>query len=160
MQKRSLAVRLVLVVAALTTVATSAPDDIVMLDTTEGTLAPGATRISLFANRAAVNHADFVHLELSGTDVSGSGGTSMPDPTLPVQLSGIPRSGVTLEYNIESLCERDRDCDTGITIEIPEDAPIGVTVTARFVRAGDGALLFPDNPPFPRSAVLEVRIEP
>ena len=57
---------------------------------------------------------------------------------------------------------RDRDCDASLTFVLPveQDRPVDVSVTLTFVREGDPAFLFPDNPPFPEDATVEVRIGP
>jgi hypothetical protein len=160
MRLRSIAVRLVLVVAALTTVATSALPDIVLSDTVEGTLGAGTKRISVFANRAAVDHADFIKLEI-GRGGSSAVNTEFPDPALPIKLDPTvaPRE---FQFDVETLCVRDRDCDASLTFEIPveQQEPVEVSVTLTFQRTTDSSFFFPDNPPFPKDAVVEVRIEP
>lgn len=162
MRLRSIAVRLVLVVAALTTVATSAIDDIVLSDTIEGALGAGTRRISVLANRAAVNHADFIKLEIGPIGSSPAINPDTPDPTLPIVLDSIDTTTRELRFDVETLCARDRDCDASLTFEVPVElgGPVEVSVTATFVRVADSSFFFPDNPPFPQDAVIEVRIEP
>jgi hypothetical protein len=161
MRLRSIAVRLVLIVAALTTVATSAIPDIVLSATTEGPLGAGTRRISVFANRAAVNHADFIELEIGPVDSSSAVSFDTPDPALPIVLDSLhPTKGFS--FDVEALCARDRDCDASLTFEVPVDeyGPPAVSVTVTFERATDSRFFFPDNPPFPEDAAVEVRIEP
>jgi hypothetical protein len=162
MRLRSIVVRLVLVVAALTTVATSAIDDLVLSSTIEGTLGAGTRRISVFANRAAVDHADFIRLEIGPVGSSPAVDFDTPDPTLPIVLDSIDTTTRGLRFDVEALCVRDRDCDASLTFEIPvaQDGPVAVGITATFVRVADSSFFFPDNPPFPEDAVIEVRIEP
>lgn len=162
MRPRSIAVRLVLAVAALTTVATSAPDDIVLSTTTEGTLGLGTTQISVFANRAAVDHADRLDLEIMPIGSFKDIELEDHDPAEPLRF-GATDEGFLLRYSaIEVLCVRERDCDVGFTAEVPVDLDrsIDVAATVTFVRFGDSQFFFPDNPPFPDDAVIEVRIGP
>jgi hypothetical protein len=162
MRLRSIAVRLVLIVAALTTVATSAIDDIVLSSTIEGQLVAGTRRISVFANRAAVDHADFIRLEIIPIGSFSAVDVDLPDPTLPIVLDLIDTAPRQLQFDIETLCARKRDCDASLTFEVSllQDRPVDVSVTATFVRVADSSFFFPDNPPFPEDAVVEVRFEP
>jgi hypothetical protein len=161
MRLRSIAVRLVLIMAALTTVATSAIDDIVLAATVEGPLGAGTRRVSVFANRAAVNHADFIQLEIGQVGSSSDVGFDSPDPTLPIVLDSI-HTTTELRFDIEALCVRGRDCDASLTFEVPAEqgGPVEVSVTVTFVRVADSSFFFPDNPPFPEDAVIEVRVDP
>ena len=153
-------VRLVLIVAALATVATSAPADIVLSETIQGSLGAGTRRISVFASRAAVDHADFIRLEIGPVGSLSASSSDNPDPTLPIVLDSIGTTRRELRFDVEALCARDLDCDASLTFEVPaaQSGPVEVTVT--FVRAGDSSFFFPDNPPFPEDAVIDVRIEP
>jgi hypothetical protein len=160
MLRRSIAVRLVLVVAALTTVATSAPENYLLSDTTEGTLGPGPTQITVSANRAAVNNADKLLLEFQAIGSVGDPLIEMPDPALPFRLEGIESEAIQLEYRAGALCARDRDCEASVTVEVPSDSPIDVSVTASFWREGDGRLLLPADRSFSEDATIEVRIGP
>ena len=162
MRLRSIAVRLVLVVAALTTVATSPIPDLVLSTTIDGTLGAGTRRISVVANRAAVNHADYIRLEIGPVGSNLAVDFDMPDPTLPIVLDSIATTTRELRFDVETLCVRDRDCDASLTFEVPvaQDGPVEVSVTLTFVRVADSSFFFPDNPPFPEDAMIEVRIEP
>lgn len=161
MKLRSIAVRLVLVVAALTTVATSPIDDLVLSSTIEGVLDAGTRRISVVTNRAAVNHADFIRLEIGPVGGFPAVDLDTPDPTLPIVLDSIDTT-TELRFDVETLCVRDRDCDASLTFEVPvaQDGSGEVSVTLTFVRVADSSFFFPDNPPFPEDAMVEVRIEP
>lgn len=160
MSRRSIAVRIVLVMAALATVATSAPDDVLLSDTVSGTLGIEPTAISISANRSAVNHASFVAVAftMDGVTASFRNIDQPDDPAVPFELQDL---SVTIElgYDLDALCTRDRDCETGITVKVPT-APVHVSVTASFGAEGDGALLFPDDNAFPGDAKIEVRFGP
>jgi len=161
MHRRAIAVRLVLVVAALTTVATSPPKNSLLSDTTEGTLAPGLTQISVSGNRAAVNNADRLILELQAIgSLAVHEVIETPDPALPFTLLGLSDTLIQLEYPIATVCARDQDCETSVTVELPQEMPIDVSVTASFWREGDGRLLLPADRSFPDSATIAVRIGP
>jgi hypothetical protein len=165
MTRRALAVRFTLIVATLTTIATSAPEDYVVLDVAGQTVGDGATRISVLASRAAVNHADRVTLELEITSAGGSAPATLTvtaDDTRysPEQLS-IGPVPVRVFYDLTALCARDRDCDVGATVEIAgAGALVEITATGSVEREGDGALLFPENRAFPPEATVEIRFQP
>src|ERR1041384_2150616 len=67
MKGRAIAVRIILGVAALTTVATSAPADFELTSLAERRLEGGTVRVSAVANRTAADHADqfVVRLDVS-----------------------------------------------------------------------------------------------
>jgi len=116
MQLRSLAVRLVLVTAVLTTVATSAPPEIELSATIDATIGPGPTSIVVFGNRAAVNHADTLHVVIAPRGTMGGLGDKWPAPDAPIEAS---ESYTTVGYVIEDVCMRDHDCSTMFTITVP-----------------------------------------
>jgi hypothetical protein len=148
-------------VAALTTVATSAPDDVLLSDTVEGTLGPGPTRITMSANRAAVNHAHFVMIVFRADGVTSPDGWS-DDPIIrstPIELTGVDTIPFGLRNDLEVVCTRDRDCEISIVVTVPTGA-IQARVTASLGVPGDGGFLFPDDHSFPDDASVDVRFGP
>jgi hypothetical protein len=158
MQLRRLAVRLVLIAAVLTTVATSAPPRIELSDTIDATIGPGPTTIVVFGNRAAVNHADVLHVVV----VSRGGGMGGPDGEWPAPDAPIETTDpyTKVGYVIEDVCARDHDCSTTFTIQVPPGTTRDVSISVIFQRASDYSFFFPDNPPFPSGAVADIQIGP
>lgn len=164
MSYRSVAVRLTLAVAALTTVATSAPDNFVLSDMAERTLSAGPTRISVVPNRVAVNHGDRVSLTLQ---LSATGGTApftvtiVPDdavrPAETIEISSVARE---VEYDLTELCPHDQDCDAGVTVEVPSRREVDAIATASVLAYGDSRFLFPDDRSFPPDATVTVGFGP
>jgi hypothetical protein len=109
-----------------------------------------------------VDHADFIRLEIIPVGSFSAVNVDFPDPTLPIVLDSINSTPRELQFDIETLCARKRDCDASLTFEVSlvQDRPADVSVTATFVRVADSSFFFPDNPPFPEDAVVEVRLEP
>jgi len=157
MQLRSLAVRLVLVTAVLTTVATSAPPEIVLSATIDATIGPGPTSIVVFGNRAAINHADTLHVAIAPRGSNGGLDGKWPAPDAPIEAS---EPYTVVGYVIEDVCVRDQDCSTMFTITVPSGTKRNVSLSATFQRASDSSFFFPDNPPFPSDAVVDIRIGP
>ena len=153
----SLAVRLVLITAVLTTVATSAPPQIELSATIDATIGPGPTSIVVFGNRAAVNHADTLHVAITPRGEMGGLDDNWQAPSAPIEVIG---SFTAVAYMIEDVCARDHDCSAMFTIEVPPGTTRDVSISAVFQRASDASFFFPDNPPFPSDAVVDVRIQP
>lgn len=159
---RAVAVKLTLVVATLTTIATSAPEENIMFDVADQTVASGTFRVSVLANRAAVNHADDISLSLELVSATGATATVVvvaDDPRYAPEQLEAGATPVRVTYDLTALCPRDRDCDAGATIEVG-DALIDVTATGSASRKGDGALVFPDDRSFPPDATVEVQFQP
>lgn len=161
MTRRSLAVRLTLVVAIITTIATSV-SDYDLTDVDQRTIGEVPTRISVVANRAAVNHHDHVSLELEILRASGTARATVTitpdDPALAPQMYELGAVPVRVFFGL-ARCARDHECDTGVTVEI-EGTVAEVTATATLSANGDPALLFPKDRSFPADATVEVRFRP
>jgi hypothetical protein len=168
MTRRSVAVRLTLVVACLATMATSPPRNYELTATDERSLAPGAVRIHALANKAGVAHADELTLTLILRSAAGSAPsttvTLIPDdPAMPsevVALGAVGAFSVQRNYDLIALCSRDRDCDAGVTIEVPGDSTVIVTATASLIRFGDPSFVLPDDRSFPDDAAVELGFAP
>jgi hypothetical protein len=165
MTRRSIAVRIVLVVAALATVATSAPRNYLLTATAQRTLTAGPTRISVVANRTAVNHADAgVRMELVLVVADGGGPakvTLVPDDkAMQPQTVSVAAVQVTEEFDLSELCVPNKDCDAGVTVEVPAGSSISANVIATMTAYGDSAFFFPDDRSFPGDATVTVGFQP
>jgi hypothetical protein len=163
MTRRSLAVRLVLVVSALATVATSAPKDFTLTDVAERTLEGGPSRIAVLANRAAVNNADRVSLAIDLITATGTPPTLVTiipdDPSLPPETIEVGLGFTAVDHDLTALCVRDRDCSAGVTVEIPAGRSIAVIATATVLAYADTSF-FPEDRSFPDDATVAIEVEP
>lgn len=156
MTLRSLGICGVLVAIAFATIATSAPEEILLSATASGTLGPGQTRLTLSINRTAVNDADSVIVEFRPDGI-----TAPPviygavDPAMPFELNQIASSAMELRYDLDGLCTRDRDCEAAITVSVPAGAAPGgalhALVTGSVARSAEA---------FPSDARIAVRFGP
>lgn len=162
--RRSTAVRLVLIVAILTTVATSAPRNFEVSATDEHTLPTGTTRISAHANQIGVAHADQLMLELELRTAMApmqNTATIVPDdPAIAPETLVVSAGFTERSYQLLAVCTRDKDCDAGVSIDVPAGSPITVTATATLVRFADGSLFFPEDRSFPNGATVDVGFQP
>jgi hypothetical protein len=162
MTAQSIAVRLILISATLTTVATSAPRNYVVEGTATRTLSAGTWRIHALGNQIGVAHADELTLRLELR--APAGGNQVAQVTITADGGVFPTERVSLgserTYDLIALCDRDRDCDAAVTLQIPTGATVEVTATASLIRFGDSSLFFPDDRSFPSGAAASVRIEP
>ncbi len=164
MNRRSVAVRLVLIVATLTTVATSAPRNYVITATAERAVATGTLRVHASANQIGMAHADDLSMTLelhAATSTASTLVTITPDdPEMPPQQITLDAQGVFLDYDLIALCVADRACDAGVTIELPADAAISLKATATLTAFGDASFFFPADRSFPDDASVQVELQP
>ncbi|MEO7735010.1 MAG: hypothetical protein ABIY55_28910 [Kofleriaceae bacterium] len=163
MTRRSVAVRLVLVAATLTTVATSAPQNYYVTDTLDRPLARGTLRIHAAANQVGMSHADdlSMKLELHAVGTASTTVTITPDdPELAVEQVALDAQVTFREYDLIALCQPDRACDAGVTIEIPPDVALSITATGTLTAFGDPAFFFPEDRSFPADATLQLEGQP
>jgi hypothetical protein len=61
-----------------------------------------------------------------------------------------------------AVCTRDKDCDAGVSIDVPAGSPITVTATATatLVRFADGSFFFAEDRSFPKGATVDVAFQP
>jgi len=160
----SIAVRLILIVAVLTTVATSPPPSYAVTATDERTLAIGTTRISARANRSGVAAADRLTLDLelrTASPPKQNTVTIVPDdPAIAPETIVVSANFNERSYQLLAVCDRDRDCDAGVSVEIPDGSAVTVTATATLVRLGDSRFLFPSDRSFPSDATVDVGFQP
>jgi hypothetical protein len=163
MTRRAVAVRLALIVAILTTVATSAPRNYVVTDTAERPLIMGTLRVHASANQVGMAHADDLSLRLELH--SASGGSTLvtitpDDPQRPPEQIMVDAQVLPLDYDLIALCEPDRACDAGVTIELPLDSAVSLKATATLTAFGDSAFFFPEDRSFPADATVQVELQP
>lgn len=163
MTRRSLAVRLVLVIAAATSVATSAPQNFVLTDTAERADVRGALHVHVSANERGIRHADdlSVALVLRGAATPLTVTIRSDDPEVPPeQVMILPLQDTGYSADLITQCADDRACDAGLTVEVPSGAAIAVEATASLIAFADSSLFFPDDRSFPTDAEVHVELEP
>jgi hypothetical protein len=162
MRCRSIAIRVVLIVAALASVATSPPEGYVLSDS--GTIelsGPATIRAYARANAAAFEHADAFQMELRITAEAGQTLTLIPDdPSRPIVEAVLPNGTLQhfLSLHFGDTCRSDGNagCELGVSIDIPESAAITVTATGQASALGDPSFFFPEDRDFPADAAVEV----
>ncbi len=162
MTRRSVAVRLTLIVATLTTVATSAPRNYTVTDTAERPLIRGTLRVSASANQVGMAHADDLSLRLMLHASTGSTLVTITpdDPQRPPEQVTVDARFLPLDYDLIALCEPDQACEAGVTIELPVDSAVSLTATATLTAFGDSAFFFPEDRSFPADATVQVELQP
>lgn len=157
---RFIAVRLVLIAAILTTVATSAPRNFEISATDEHTLSAGTTRISARTNQIGVAHADQLMLELELRTAMApmqNTATIVPDDSAIAPETVVVSTGLTdRSYQLLAVCTRDKDCDAGVSIDVSAGSPITVTAIATLVRFARGG----GDRSFPNGATVDVGFQP
>ena len=161
---RATAVRLVLIVAILTTVVNATPRNVAITASEERTLSPGTTHISTRANQIAVASADqmFLLLDLhSAQSPIQNTVTIIPDdPSIAPETLVVGADYPVRTYQLLALCARDKDCDAGVSVDISAGSPITVSVTAGLMRFSDGGFCLPADHPFPKGATVAVAFQP
>ena len=161
---RATAVRLVLIVAILTTVVSSAPRNVQITASDERTLSAGTTHISTRANQSAVASADqmFLLLELHSAQAPIQNTVTIvpDDPSIAPETLVVGAGYPVRSYQLLALCARDKDCDAGISVDISAGSPITVSVTAGLVRVSYGGFCLSADRPFPKGATVEVAFQP
>lgn len=163
MTRRSLAVRLVLIVAAATSVATSAPQDSTLTDSAERSQVTGALHVRVVANEVGMKHADdlSVRLELHGGTAPVTVTITSDDPRVASEQVEVGAYAVvTHDIDLIAQCAADRACDTGVTLEVPEGGEIGLAATATLTAFGDSSFFFPDDRSFPDDATVQIELAP
>jgi hypothetical protein len=123
---RFTAVRLVLIVAVLATVATSAPRNF---------------EIELRTAMAPMQNT----------------ATIVPDDLAIAPETLVVSAGLTdRSYQLLAVCTRDKDCDAGVSIDVPAGSPITVTAIATLVRFASGG----GDRSFPNGATVDVAFQP
>jgi hypothetical protein len=163
MRARSIAIRVVLIAAALASVATSPPASYVL--SVSGTIelsGPVTVRVFARANAPAFEHADRLKLELLiHSAEAGQRLTLIPDdPSQPIVeaelASGSLHHQVWIESNDPCPRESDAGCEFGVSIELPEGAAVTITAVAEAIALGDPSFFFPEDRNFPADAAIEV----
>ncbi len=140
--------RLVLIVGALTMLATSAPLDYELHDYT--TVA-GESLVHVRFSPDAAGDVMKVVFTYEGADSA----TITPQPGFP-QAAYALVAGQSATYDVEALCAD--GCELDFTIaSAPDDTTY---VEAISQRAGDASFCFPDNREYDTSAIVEVRRVP
>jgi hypothetical protein len=165
MRFRSIAIRLVLIIAALATVATSPPASYMLSasDTIELS-GPVTVRVFARANAPAFEHADRFVLELAIESAEPGQTLTLPlipdDPSQPIieaeLVNGFLLHWVELASDDPCPRESDAGCELGMSIELPEGATVTVQATGWITAQGDPSFFFPENRDFPADAVIEV----
>ncbi len=141
--------RLVLIVGALTMLATSAPQS---FEINNGTTVNRDTRVRVRFSADAVGDSMSVVFSWDGTEAA----TVTPDPAVP-QAAYMVAPGANVTYDVASVCEG--PCEFIFTIDAPESAGT-MYVEAISGREGDPSFCFPDNREFSADATIEVAVVP
>jgi hypothetical protein len=158
---RAAAVRLILIVAILTTASASAPRTVAITASEQRTLSAGTTRISARANQIAVASADQMVLGLefhsAQAPVESTATIVRDDPSSAPETLVLTTGYPVRIYQLLALCAHDKDCDAGISVDIPAGSAITVSVTAELSRVADGC--FSENS-FAKGATVAVAFQP
>jgi hypothetical protein len=163
MRLRSIAIRAVLIAAALASVATSPPDDYAVFDS--GTLdltGPVTVRAYARANLPAYEHADELRLELRIYAAEPQPAVFLvpDDPSQPVVEAVLADRfwlhNVTLLRGDPCPFDTGAGCELGVSIEVPEGVAITVELSGQALRHGDPSFFFPEDRQFPADATFEV----
>jgi hypothetical protein len=161
MQTRALAVRVILGIAALTTVATSLPE-LSMEDSIEGAIGAGPSRIRVIASEAAVAEGDELILVVEFRTPTGTTAFQVTaiadDSDTNIRSATADEAGNSFYFDLMYLCPSEGDCDAGVTFEVPEGRTLEVTATASLVKRGGGGCISGDPPPFSPEARVEVEL--
>jgi hypothetical protein len=163
MTRRALAVRLVLIVAVATSVATSAPRDFTLTATADRAQVTDMLHVRVSANEAGMKHADdlSVRLELHAGAAPVTVTITSDDPQVPPeQIEVGAQATLGDDVDLIAQCVPDRACDAGLTIEVPAGSELGLAVTATLTAFGDSSFFFPDDRSFPDDATVAVALEP
>ena len=161
MDYKNWAIRIVLVIGLLTTVATSAPEDF-YLDGQSGMTFTGPTTVRAFvsANGDAIQHADQFQVEFEL--LAAQGGPFMvsvipDDPTREVQNASVDAGGSIIGfYDAIESCDGEAACEFGVSFDIPADATVRFEIRGSLIAYGDPSFFFPENREFPASATVQV----
>jgi hypothetical protein len=158
MQLREPAVRVVLIVSALASVATSVATYEIS-DTAEGVVrGPGVSRVRVLLNDVAVEEAESIRVDFRRRDQRVSGDIAIDVVPDHQELEAFVL-GAVHSVEASAACAGPGACEIGFSLHVEAEADVPLEITARLGRLGDGSLLFPDDRDFSDAARVEVRLE-
>jgi hypothetical protein len=154
--RRERLARIVLLVAAMATIATSAPQDDLLEDDRELWLeAPDVGRFRLELSAAAVAQADGAQLELS-LENGAESVVVVPDDEALGEVIELSTQIEHIFFDPSELCPSDEACELGFTVDAQGLGSVAVGVSVRMHRKADGRLLCPRDDDFSDGATMEI----
>lgn len=163
MTRRSLAVRLVLVVAAAASVATSAPRNFTISDRAERAELAGTVHVRALANERGMRHADDLSMQLEvhagATPLTWT--ITSDDPQVPVEQRAVAAQAYdSVDIDLITQCQPERACNAGVTVSVSPGSAASFVATATLTAFGDSSFFFPEDRTFPDDAAVAVELAP
>lgn len=164
---RTIAIRALVVIGALATIATSAPNDFELTATVDDLLSNDRiAHISVVANAIAVDHADDLLVEVRFNWLDGPDPLPVlmvpDDPSLPTQelRSLSNQQEVFILAGLLDQCTPGQECEMGFSFELVGGVGSAeMRFEARMIAIADPSFIFPEDRDFPSDATIEARID-